>query len=319
MPPSLINQMHQVNILVWNVCGAGSSAFLNNMSEFRRLHNPPIIALLETHINGTRADEVCRKLGFQGCFRVDTQGFVGGIWILWDVATVQLQLIKSHAQYVTMVVKGHGFQSWLFTAIYASPSVHLREHLWRELEGLANSVNTPWLLAGDFNETRSLTERDHGSDDMARRCAKFNNVIENNGLIDLGFSGPIYTWARGTTWSTRKSSRLDRALCNSAWRTRFKEGVVRHLPHSHSDHCPLLISPIGLGVLRSNPKPFRFQAAWMEHRNFEEFLQHKWHSQLPLVTSLTYLAADLCSWNREVFGNLFRRKRKTWARLKGVQ
>jgi len=140
--------MNQGNILVWNVCGAGNSAFFNNMSEFRRLHNPTIIALLETHINGTRADEVCRKLGYQGCFRVDTQGFRGGIWFLWDIATVQLQLIKSHMQYITMRVEGHGFQPWLFTAVYASPSVQHREHLWLELEEFADSVNTPLVTSG---------------------------------------------------------------------------------------------------------------------------------------------------------------------------
>jgi len=57
----------------------------------------------------------------------------------------------------------------------------------------------------------------------------------------------------------------------------------------------------------------------MEHRNFKEFLHQKWQSQQPLVPSLTSLAVDLYRWNREVFGNLFRRKRKTWARLEGVQ
>jgi len=154
---------------------------------------------------------------------------------------------------------------------------------------------------------------------MAKRCDKFNNVIKNNGLIDLGFSGPIYTWGRGTSWATRKSARLDRSLCNAAWRTRFQEGAVRHLPHSHSDHCPLLISPTGFGGLHPKPKPFRFQAAWLEHCKFEEFLHQKWQPQQPLVSSLAALTKELCCWNREVFGNLFRRKRKTWARLEGIQ
>ncbi|KAJ8445417.1 hypothetical protein Cgig2_031230 [Carnegiea gigantea] len=64
---------------------------------------------------------------------------------------------------------------------------------------------------------------------MARRCTKFNNWIENNALIDLGFSGPKFTWVRGLGPSTKKSAHMDRALCNIEWRARFPEGGVKHL------------------------------------------------------------------------------------------
>jgi len=37
------------------------------------------------------------------------------------------------------------------------------------------------------------------------------------------------------------------------------------------------------------------------------------------MPKLSELAADLTKWNKEVFGNLFRRKRKLWARIEGVQ
>ena len=72
----------------------------------------------------------------------------------------------------------------------------------------------PWLLAGDFNETVSIEERNHGGPDMRRRCNRFKYWIENNGLIDLGYSGPRFTWSRGLSQDTRKEARLDRALCN---------------------------------------------------------------------------------------------------------
>ena len=84
----------------------------------------------------------------------------------------------------------------------------------------------PWLSVGDFNETHSLDERDHGDNDMAHRCAKFNNWIENNAMLDLGFSGPSYTWVRGLNPTIKKSARLDKALCSSIWRTTFLEGAV---------------------------------------------------------------------------------------------
>jgi len=35
--------------------------------------------------------------------------------------------------------------------------------------------------------------------------------------------------------------------------------------------------------------------------------------------ALLYLLEDLLKWNKEVFGNLFRQKRKAWARMEGIQ
>ena len=102
----------------------------------------------------------------------------------------------------------------------------------------AYSTEAPWMLARDFNETQSLAERDHGGSDLSRRCTLFANRIENNGLIDFGFSGHRFTWVRGNTCETRKSARLDRALCNTSWRARFPEASVRHLLRCYSDHCP---------------------------------------------------------------------------------
>jgi len=68
------------------------------------MHKPQIIALLETHVSGPSADEVCRKIGYQGIFRVEAYGHQGGIWLLWDKEKIDLLLIDSHTQFVTMEV-----------------------------------------------------------------------------------------------------------------------------------------------------------------------------------------------------------------------
>lgn len=65
----------------------------------------------------------------------------------------------------------------------------------------------------------------------------FQVTMERCNLIDLGFNGDPFTWARG---ATRK--RLDRVVCNLDWRLRFNETVIYHLPKLKSDHSPLLSS-----------------------------------------------------------------------------
>ena len=154
---------------------------------------------------------------------------------------------------------------------------------------------------------------------MLRRCTRFKHWIENNGLIDLGFSGPKFTWTRGLNRETRKEARLDRALCNMDWRVRFQEGAVRHLLKACSDHSPLLIAPDGFTQTIPCNKPFRFHAAWMYHNRFEDFVRDKWIPQGQLVHNLSNLASELSVWNQEVLGNLFRRKRRLWARIEGIQ
>jgi len=117
----------------------------------------------------------------------------------------------------------------------------------------------PWLLARDFNETKSMEERRNCSDDLIRRCTHFGNWIDTNALIDLGFTGPQFTWSRGPNSETKKCARLDRGLCNQEWRLLFEEAGVHHLLQNQSDHCPILISPYGFVPLQQpiNPSDFK--------------------------------------------------------------
>jgi len=103
------------------------------------------------------------------------------------------------------------------------------------------------------------------------------------------------------------------------WRVRFQEGAVRHLIKACSNHSPLLIAMDGFALAVSSHKPFRFHAAWMYHNQFEDLVKGKWYPHYPLVRNLSNLATELTVWNREVFGNLFRKKRRLWVELKGYK
>jgi len=115
-----------------------------------------------------------------------------------------------------MQVRQGGETNWIFTIVYACPHQQEREPLWTELQLFRATVQQPWLLADDFNKTVSLKER-NGGVEILRRCDKFENWIENNSFIDLGFSGYKFTWVKGNNEATQKRARLDRALCNVEW------------------------------------------------------------------------------------------------------
>jgi len=92
----------------------------------------------------------------------------------------------------------------------------MREALWQELQRATATYRKPWILAGDFNETTCLAERNHGGPEMLRRCTRFRHWIENTGLIDLGFARPKFTWTRGSNRETRKEARLECLIEHSA-------------------------------------------------------------------------------------------------------
>ena len=112
---------------------------------------------------------------------------------MWRMDELDLQLIKSSHQFVTMKVQRRNEKPWMLTTVYASPNELVRQSLWLELNAFGQHCDVPWLLAGDFNETRTVEERCNCSDELARRCNKFDAWIESNSLIDLGFSGPRVT------------------------------------------------------------------------------------------------------------------------------
>ena len=48
-----------VRILVWNVHGTRNKYFLWEFNEHVRTHKPQLVVLLETHISGEKAEDVC--------------------------------------------------------------------------------------------------------------------------------------------------------------------------------------------------------------------------------------------------------------------
>ena len=129
--------VHSINILAWNVQGAGSREFFNILREHLHMHRPSIVALFETRISGPRAQQVCERIGFRNFFRVDAQGFQGGIWVLWNSDEFDVDVLDTHEQFVTVEIKPHGHPSWNLTFVYASPHLQTRELLWPQLQHLA--------------------------------------------------------------------------------------------------------------------------------------------------------------------------------------
>ncbi|KAL2922740.1 hypothetical protein RDABS01_014231 [Bienertia sinuspersici] len=299
IPMTIQTNLTPISFLIWNTQGAGNQAFVSALKEVVRCNKPTVIALMETHMDGEYAESLLPKIGFNGHLRVDAEGFSGGIWLYWKREIINVGPINKSTQYLTVEISRNCEEPWFFTAIYANARSAKKNELWQFLKDFAQTHNKPWMLSGDFNDTRFGWERNVYSAETSRRTSLFNAWVGEMELIELEFSDPSHTWARGVAEESRKSARLDSTLCNSDWGLRFSDATVKHLPAIQSDHCPLLISPNGFSPLNVLNKPFRFQAAWLTHEKFQEFVHSKWSNDKPLTEALSSLSNDLQIWNKE--------------------
>ncbi|KAI9071346.1 hypothetical protein K1719_046691 [Acacia pycnantha] len=128
--------------------------------------------------------------------------------------------------------------------------------------------------------------------------------LDGSKLIDLGAQGPFFTW-RGPKWSghERVFKRLDRCLCNMEWQELFPDSMVKAGVRVSSDHHPLIINTCPESDMRRE-KPFRFEAAWLKHSDFRNFLLTKWVRGGDVCGNIRVLKKQLGVWSKEVFGHI---------------
>lgn len=185
--------------------------FLREM-ELLRVHRPDILILIEPKISGEIATKVCKKLKKIHWILSEADGFSSGVWVLWDEDDIQVSPRYIHHQFIHMSIVSGDQQRWELTALYASPQASSRRQLWSALDQIA--VNGAWALIEDFNCVLRVEEWSSGNG----VSSSFIDWAERTGLIDLGFSGPVFTWNRGSTLETHRAARLDRGMCDITWR-----------------------------------------------------------------------------------------------------
>ena len=147
--------------------------------------------------------------------------------------------------------------NWIISAIYASPRFIERCLRWDNLKMLTSLHNLHWALMGDFNEVLSEDEKLGWNTISQKRVRAIQDCMNTYQIMDLGFSGPRFTWSNKRNISGLIQYRLDRCWANPEWKALFVEANV-HLARANSDHCPLLLN-LNSSLGERNNRPFRFQ------------------------------------------------------------
>lgn len=137
-------------LLSWNCQGAASPLFRICAGDLIQDHNPDICVIIEPRISGDRAKRVIEKLGFHNYYREDSQGFSGGIWLMWNETNISVRILQSHRQCIHFTWKTNNDTGYC-TAVYGSPNPIARRELWLVLRDIDSSISGSWSVIGDFN------------------------------------------------------------------------------------------------------------------------------------------------------------------------
>lgn len=85
----------------------------------------------------------------------------------------------------------------VITSIYATCNALERLELWDELERLAEEVDVPWIVEGDFNVILDQLEKLGGLPVSLQEIINFSQCINNCSLREIKFTGSAYTWWNG--------------------------------------------------------------------------------------------------------------------------
>lgn len=131
-----------------------------------------------------------------------------------------------------------------------------------------------------------------------RRIDAFCDHVKQCGFLDLGYSGPAYTWTNRRHNTTPTFKRLGRCIANAEWCTAYPNTTVYHLPMLRSDHAPIL-AILNSSRCRTN-KPFRFENWWLMEQEYEDIAKTSWQRSTtrPFHKKANYLATDLKKWHR---------------------
>ncbi|KAF4346058.1 hypothetical protein G4B88_027800 [Cannabis sativa] len=124
-------------------------------------------------------------------------GHLGGLGMCWMKGVMcNVQSSSKYLISVEITSDPPGIL-WLLWGLYGPPHCVDKEQFWVHVGDCVLKAQSPILLFGDMNGTLSDNECFNYRDNTSRYAFNFRRMVHRVGLIDLGFQGPRFTWAKG--------------------------------------------------------------------------------------------------------------------------
>ena len=184
-----------MNLLVWNCRRLGNLRIEKKLVSILRAKDHSVVFIAETWADEARLERTLSNINFDQKWVVPRTTRGGGLVLFWK-NSVNLTVVKSHKYYIDAVINKNDDDEWRFTGFYGEPDSSRRNEAWAKLRSLNSSQNIPWLCASDYNEITKQEEKIGGAFRSFHQMQRFRDVIDECGLMDLGFVGPSYMWSK---------------------------------------------------------------------------------------------------------------------------
>eukprot|EP00253_Pinus_taeda_P029733 PITA_29733 len=311
-------------LISWNITGLNGPGKCKLIKNMIKQEKPQIIFLQETKCKSISLDRIATKV-WPGSLAttVDSYGASGGLAIIWDARTIELNNIHANKHFLqaTFHITGTNIHGHITNLYFPQEAMHKVELL-----NTLSSINTDrshplWIIGGDFNMITKMEEKRGGRKKTNKESNNLKYYIQRNWLIDMPFNNGLFTWNNKRAGSHQIASRLDRFLI-------FDNAI--HLGGDLSASIPLLtvldhwsISLQWSRLGNATHRPFRFEAFWMTHPDFVNLVNSEWTNFLPpngtrmfkFQQKLKNLKSKIKQWNHSLFGGKSRKNEEIELKL----
>lgn len=297
--------MNQVSILSWNIRGINNSVAKRNFKDYIFGKKISIFCLQETKCENVlkQGSNFIQNLGSFKCSLQPSSGLSGGLITGWNLNLVQCVALTQSSNWIWNSFKSTSGEHFFHVVnVYSPQSLDRKRVLWEDLRSILDCIGEEAVcFLGDFNCVRSSNER-FNCEYRKIETREFNDWISDCNLAEVHISNARYTWFGEES----KKSKLDRVLVNYIWSVN-RAWEVQSLSKKHSDHKPLLFH---IGVIRSDPKPFRVFNCHPDNSLFdhirEKILQNQEWGNLDLHKSIRAIRFQIKDFTKDFKSKMVR-------------
>ena len=183
-----------MSCIAWN-CKLGNHLAVQELAEVVTVKATAIVFLVETLADKARLDYVKDRIRFDKKFVVQRIHRGGGLVLYWK-NDLLVDVVFSSLNHIDAIINKDTEVAWCFTGFYGEPETHKRHESWDLLRNLHRQNSLPWLCAGDFNKILKQSEKLGGWTRPPGQMQLFRDILDECGLIDIGFKGSPFTWSK---------------------------------------------------------------------------------------------------------------------------
>ena len=132
-------------------------------------------------------------MDFPFLLHVPPVGTKGGLAVAWKMGTEIEPVFLNNHKISFLVYLDLTSSPWLASYIHAPYIWRSHRCFWQDLDRVGFRFGSWWLLIGDFNAIISSAKKKGGRIFGSSSHSLFGNFVQDNGLVDLGFSGNPFT------------------------------------------------------------------------------------------------------------------------------